>query len=161
METGDAKALFERTYGAARLNLGGVGEKVALERPGEAGNPINWIVGHALAYRGRLLRLLGAEPPEIAAALAPYDGDAAVEWSPERALSLRRLREGLRASQERLTAALDGLAPGPVDEAVGASGQSGVPFFHFHEAYHVGQIGLARRCLGLPGVIEPSDASRV
>ena len=78
-----------------------------------------------------------------------------------KALSLGRLLEDLEASQERLTAALDGPAPGPVEEAVGASGRTGVPFFHFHEAYHVGQIGLARRCLGLPGVIEPSDASRV
>jgi hypothetical protein len=85
------------------------------------------------------------------------------EMDPEdaKALSLGRLLEDLEASQERLTAALDGPAPGPVEEAVGASGRTGVPFFHFHEAYHVGQIGLARRCLGLPGVIEPSDASRV
>lgn len=160
MEPGDVKALFERTYGAARLNLRGVSEEIALERPGEAGNSINWILGHVLAYRQRLLELLGAEPFEDAVTLAPYDGEGEAAWTPGRALSLRRLIEGLGGSQERLTATLDGLGPGPVRETVGTSGASGVSFFHFHEAYHVGQIGLARRCLGLPGVIEPSDASR-
>ena len=71
MDPEDAKALFRRTYGAARLNLGGIGEEIALERPGEAGNPINWIVGHVLAYRGRLLELLAAEAAVDEAMLAP------------------------------------------------------------------------------------------
>lgn len=31
-------------------------------------------------------------------------------------------------------------------------------FFLFHESCHAGQIALARRCLGLPGLIGPSDA---
>lgn len=67
-------------------------------------------------------------------------------------MSLKRLRADLVASQERLSA---GLSP-PLEGSVADD----LPFFHFLEAYYVGQIGLARRCLGLPGVIEPSDASR-
>lgn len=160
MKPAEAKTLFELTYGATRLNLRGVTEEIALEPTGEAGNSINWILGHVLAYRARLILLLGSEPPVKAAALEPYDDDAETGWTPERALSLSELQEGLRASQKTLTATLDRLAPEALAERAGTSGEPGIPFFHFHEAYHVGQIGLARRCLGLPGVIEPSDAPR-
>lgn len=151
MEAGEAKEQFERTYGAARLNLKGVEEEQALRTPGEAGNSINWIAGHIVAYRARLLSALGAEPPAEEASLGVYGSDE--EWAPERALSLERLVALLGASQKALSATLEGDGSGET-----AAGEVDLAFFHFHESYHVGQLGLARRCLGLPGVIEPSDA---
>lgn len=67
-------------------------------------------------------------------------------------MPLKRLRTDLVTSQKRLSTGLASPA--------GRSAADDLPFFHFHEAYHVGQIGLARRCLGLPGVIEPARARR-
>lgn len=152
MEASEAKELFERTYGAIRLNLKGVGEEDALRVPGDQGNTINWMIGHLLAYRSELLDALGAEPFWEERHIALYAGDDGGRWTPDRAMSWKRLRADLVTSQERLSAGLSS----PLDE----SAADDLPFFHFHEAYHVGQIGLARRCLGLPGVIEPSDATR-
>lgn len=157
MDVGEAKGRFERTYGAARLNLEGVGEDQALRTPGEAGNSINWILGHILAYRTRMLSMLGAEPPADPDVLRAYTGGGEREWTPEVALPLERLLGLLDRSQKQLSAALEEAGRG---EPSALSDGADLGFFHFHEAYHVGQLGLARRCLGLPGAIEPSDAPR-
>lgn len=152
MNASEAKEQFERTYGAARLNLEGVEDEQALRTPGEAGNSINWITGHVVAYRGQLLSALGAEPPAEETSMGLYRSGG--EWTPERALSLERLVGLLGASQEALSATFEGEAAPETSRA----GEVDLAFFHFHEAYHVGQLGLARRCLGLSGAIDPSDA---
>lgn len=150
MEAIEAKELFERTYGAARLNLKCVSREDALRVPGEQGNTINWMIGHILAYRSRLLESLGAEPLWDSPEVRRYAGEDGGRWTDDRALPLERLRADLATSQERLSARLFPPLEGSV--------ANDLPFFHFHEAYHVGQIGLVRRCLGLPGVIEPDHA---
>lgn len=152
MEASEAKELFERTYGAARPNLKGVSEEDALRVPGEQGNTINWMIGHVLADRSKLLESLVADPLGDAQKMALYAGDDGGTRTTDRALPLERLRADLVTSLERLSAGLSLTLEGSV--------AGDLPFFHFHEAYHVGQVGLARRCPGLPGVIEPSDASR-
>ena len=85
MKADEAVEQFERTCGAARLNLKGVDGELALRTPGEEGNPINWIVGHIVAYRARLLRSLGAELTTDPDMLAPYGLEGEKRWAPERA----------------------------------------------------------------------------
>jgi len=155
MQAEAALEQLELTYGAARMNLRGVDEELALEPPGEGGNSINWIVGHVLAYRHRLLQSLGREPTAGEELLAPYGPESRVSWTPERAVPLEKLGELLNASQTALSSRLEARR---ASESGGSAEPAGLSFYLFHEAYHVGQIALARRCLGLPGVIEPSDA---
>lgn len=77
----------------------------SLQGPEPGGNCINWMLGHLIATRGRLLRDLGREPAwreEVAEAYSPViDGFA------ERALPLEDLKELLEQSLNNLVHALE------------------------------------------------------
>lgn len=146
----EVAAMYERTLGALRMNLEGVSEEDALREPADGANTINWLVGHVLRYRNVLLEALGREPVMEMSRLAAYGGGDGPGWSAEGAVPLEALTDALGRSQERLEVGLeaalaDGASPADPDPV----------FLNFHESYHVGQVGYARRCLGLPGVIEP------
>lgn len=142
-------------------NLEGVTDEQSLRRPTPAGNCLNWIVGHLVASYDRLLPVLGQEPVwgEAEHRLYQRGSEALTDGSP--ALPLSAIREAYETAHGRLLAGLSALpaerladpAPfspgGNPDETVGTL----VYGFAFHQAYHLGQTGLARRLLGLPGAI--------
>ena len=126
------------------LNLDGISQAMADRAPAEGINSITWILRHLVFYRRETLRVVTAAPatqpaseprtlPELLAALDELQAaldqafDAVEDWA-----------------AVRNHPALD--APMPIDQIVGT--------FLSHEAYHVGQIALARRLLGLPGVLK-------
>ncbi|RPH93358.1 DinB family protein [candidate division KSB1 bacterium] len=124
-----------------------------------AGKSVNWIAGHIIVARGKLLSALGAEPSWYPALMAMYGGQEAGKYSADKAKSVSELQtlieETLNSLTDTLTAVETKLADpcdvlphvksgGTVADRVGA--------FACHEAYHVGQIGLMRRLLGKPGL---------
>ena len=154
--------LFEMNYEALFRNLEGITHEESLVQPVPAGNTINWIIGHILGTRNRLHPLLGLEEawlPELASRYTGLDGAG---WSPQTAVDLRTIEGQLARSQQAIMGALDDMA----SKALATRANDGrtlaevLGFFHFHEAYHTGQIALVRRIVGRPGVIKPAVPRR-
>lgn len=147
---------FALNVRAAGLNLEGVGEEEALREPDSGGNSLNWIAGHIVSYRNRILELVGEPPVWDGETARRYDGTDDAGWSPAAALPIERIRADLERSQELLEAALSRLGPDDLERPAGERTTGALlSFLQFHETYHVGQLGLARRLVGLPGVIKP------
>jgi uncharacterized damage-inducible protein DinB len=154
--------LFEMNYEALFRNLDGITHEESLVQPVPAGNTINWILGHILATRNRLHQLLGLEaawPPELAHRYTGLDGAG---WTPAAAVALRTIAGELARSQQQVMAAFDDMSSQTLARRAndGRTLAEVLGFFHFHEAYHTGQIALVRRIAGHPGVIKPPGPRR-
>lgn len=155
--------LFELNYGALFRNLDGVTHEDSLLEPQPGGNCLNWVLGHIVATRNRLLPLVGVQPiwPRENAFL--YSGRDEAQWSTTRAFHLDAIKTDLARSQQQLLTALDHLPAASLTTPT----DSGTPlgevlgFFHFHESYHGGQVALLRRLVGKPGVIKPPASARL
>ncbi|MDY7091492.1 MAG: DinB family protein [Acidobacteriota bacterium] len=140
---------------ALAANLEGLSHREGLVQPAGGGNCLNWVVGHLLVSRNRMLELV--EQPEIwdSATRQPYvRGSAAITDDGDGVLSLEQLLADFQSSQATL---LEALGAQTRDElaspAVGVNGRetdrlSALAELVFHEAYHVGQTGLLRRIAG-------------
>jgi len=154
--------LFEMNYGALYRNLEGITHEESVVMPEPGGNPINWVVGHIVATRSRMFGMLQLEivwPNETAILYSGLDGTG---WSPASALNLKAIESDLARSQSVLMSALDAMTGRDVNRRSedGRTLAEILGFFHFHEAYHVGQVGVLRRLLGKQGVLKsPRGAS--
>ncbi|HTL98541.1 MAG TPA: DinB family protein [Holophagaceae bacterium] len=131
------------------LNLEGVTQAMADRAPADGVNSITWLLRHILAYRLETLAALDA--PSTPPLPEPR--------------TLVDLAAAIGGTQPALARAFDAVAdwtvvkrhpalpsPMPLDQIVGT--------FLVHDAYHAGQLGMARRLLGLPGAIK-GPAERV
>jgi uncharacterized damage-inducible protein DinB len=129
------------------LNIDGVTQAMADRAPAEGVNAITWILRHILDYRIETL--------------AAVQAGAFKPSSPE-PKTLPELMAAITEVQTALARAFDAVedwtvvkrhpalpAPMPLDQIVGV--------FLIHEAYHAGQLGTARRLLGLPGAIKAPE----
>lgn len=138
------RLLLSMNHSLLTKNLDGVTDALATARPGD-GNAIAWSLGHIVYWRQAVLGMLGGRP-------VWNDGDAEGFKGTSRALpasidkSWADITDAYRESHARVMAALDAGDPEP--ETV-----KGLTQLQCHETYHVGQIALARRVVGLPGVI--------
>ena len=152
---------FRYTTFTFAANLENVSEEDALRQPEPAGNCINWVAGHVVRARAGILGLTGREPPFPADDYARYQRATAPVTAADGALELARMRDDFAATDEPLQAGLAALtdellaAPAPFSpsddprETVGSL----LVGLAFHEAYHVGQLGLLRRMTGAKGAI--------
>jgi hypothetical protein len=125
-------------------------------RPGDAGNPIAWLVGHVANTRASLLRELGApfdhglgtvfSRGEAIRDRAAYPTRAAIEeaWN----ATHRRMRDAFAAIDDAWLAAPSRGTPLPGATTMGDR----LSFFAFHESYHVGQMAYVRRLIGRSAV---------
>ncbi|HSP16500.1 MAG TPA: DinB family protein [Thermoanaerobaculia bacterium] len=144
-------------HGAAHMNLDGLTPEESLLRPQPGGNCANWILGHITWVRHAVLIALG-EPLPADDRLTQYcrgsDGGMDI------ALPLQELMESYDRLQPLFVSRLQRLTdaeltakgtlrrtPAGPDATLGAALSSLV----FHESYHVGQLGVARRLLGKAG----------
>ena len=138
---------------SARQVLGGVTAAAAAARPIAGGHSIWELVLHIIAWRSEVARRVeGGEPAE------PAEGDwpqVAETTDAAWARALTRLED----SHRRLTAALGKLPEARLDDLVGRqqnrSVGSGVTYYVTlhgvaqHDAYHLGQVSVLKRALGL------------
>lgn len=137
-----------------RLQAGDLDDATARRRArGEAGASISWILGHLLCQRCYLLAACGEETenpyesrfsfraPATDGADYPPIADLRSDWIDLHGRLVHRVR-GL--SVEALLA--ESTLPNPTGDA---SLLSALAFFVWHEAYHVGTIGLLRVQWGL------------
>jgi uncharacterized damage-inducible protein DinB len=156
MKPNELARLFTLNHHALHRNLDGVTDEEALLQP-VSGNCLNWVVGHIVASRNGVLKVLGAEPYWPAEPAGRYArGSAPVSENDGSAVPFRELVRAFDGSQERIASALAGVTdadlarPHAQDQTVG----EWLSFLHFHEAYHIGQTGLLRRLVGKEGAIK-------
>jgi len=147
-------AIHDRVW---KTNLEGIGHEESLIRPAPAGNCINWVAGHVVAGRNAILGLVARDPVWTDETARIYARGASL-GDPARAEPFESILAMWDRSQAEILKGLAAMDP----ESFAAARESDVPgdtvaeqlaFFQFHEAYHLGQLGLQRRLVGKPGGI--------
>jgi hypothetical protein len=120
-------------------------------------NHAQWLLGHLAATRRWALRLLGLAMEEEA--WEAHFGQGTPPGPQGDDIAPELLREAFRKAGERLRVHLSEATPEQIDAPFrefpdgSRTMGGGVHFLHFHESYHLGQIGLLRRVAGKPGLI--------
>lgn len=131
----------------------------SLRAPEGGGNCANWVVGHLVKARNDEIAKLGLEPVFPLDRFRRYAQGQAPLVKPEEAIAFDELMANFATLQDPLIAALRGATSEVLDTPVPGS-PTGNPnetvgslavATAFHEAYHLGQIGLIRRTLGKAG----------
>ncbi len=118
-------------------------------------NCMNWLVGHVLANRYNVLKLLGNERTAEAERVKRYRTESQpIDGPGEGVLSLDELLAALDQAQAQISARLAEITPSElapqVDFFGGGSRSVGewLVFFYFHDSYHTGQTEIMRQAAG-------------
>ncbi len=149
-------ATFDTTNMLIPMVLGDLSDEAARRRTRNGEGPsIAWSVGHMLAYRQMACAALGAD----------VDGRFAEKFAQAGATdgsdypSCVELLQNWEKVRAELGAALDGADEETAARVITGTHEEGspnltLPFFAFHEAYHMGALGAIRKELGYPGPAE-------
>lgn len=143
---------FRRNLDLIARHAGGVSEEAAHIRAGD-GSSLNWVVGHCLASRTRMLETLetplhGLDAGQVRACYGVgKTPDARVAWR------LTELLRWLDESQTQLAASLPGADfTQMIETPFGTQPLAELlDYFAWHEATHAGQLVVLRRVAGLVG----------
>ncbi|MBC7261411.1 MAG: DinB family protein [Chloroflexi bacterium] len=145
---------FERNLKIVQAQTKGLRHADSLLQPPFRGNCLNWVLGHLVTNRDRVLTLLGEVPAGNESVQARYGyGSEPVRGEGEGVLRLETLLDMLARSQERINIALARITPEELaKETQDHRGKTTVAerlfFLYFHETYHVGQTELLRQLAG-------------
>jgi uncharacterized damage-inducible protein DinB len=148
---------FALMYSTAAANLKDVTQEQSVEQPPAGGNCANWILGHLINIHNGLMSLVGAAPVWESDQLARAGFDPIT--GPEHAIDWDTMRERFLGSRERCLAAIAALTDAQLDEHVPDPFGDTCPrasllnVLAYHQAYHTGQLGTARRVAGLEGAV--------
>jgi hypothetical protein len=157
MTANDLISQLEFNQFTLRRLLADVSHADSLFEPKPGISSINFLLGHLLNTRDRMLKLLGRDGLLDAQTASTYIGKPKA-YAASAAVSFDTFREILETSFTTLQQAL------PTSEAKfsdpsprkfirdGETVGDQLGFFICHEEYHVGQIGLLRRLMDKPGL---------
>lgn len=149
---------FELIYQVAALNLDGITPEQSLAQPSPGGNCANWILGHLTSVQNGVMQLVGEKPVWESDQLARAgtepitSGSEAIDWD--------TMRGRFLGSRDRCLAAISRLSDDGMAETVphpfGGTTSRGelLNVLAFHQAYHTGQLAVARRIAGLEGALK-------
>lgn len=159
MNANDLRYLYEVNRAALHTNVAGLTHDESLRAPQPAGNCLNWVLGHIVASRHPVLKLVHEEGWWPAEAIELYKRGSAPLSDTAAVRRWESLLEDFDRSQARLNEGLERITPEELS-APGGKAPTGdvdvagrLAFLQFHEAYHIGQIGLLRRLVGRDGAI--------
>jgi uncharacterized damage-inducible protein DinB len=152
------KLQFGSFYRLAKMNLEGITAVDSIRQPRPGGNCANWILGHLVGAQNSAMGLAKQTPVWEDDSLARASSTPIT--SAEGAIDWDTLVERFVASESRFLSGLDALTEDELDED-GFVDPFGNPttrgqllnFLALHQNYHVGQLGMTRRLIGLPGAI--------
>jgi len=144
-------------------NLKGLTDADALHQPDPGGNCLNWVAGHIVGSRAGTLAVLGQELTFPADKYDRYQrGSEPVTNEQEGTVPLSEIVADFASTQDSLQVGLAALtdeklaaeapfSPGNDENETVGSLMAGLVF---HEAYHIGQLGVLRRMAGEEGIIK-------
>jgi uncharacterized damage-inducible protein DinB len=143
-------AMYARNLYFIKTHTDGLTHADSLAQPPVPGNCINWVVGHILAYRNRILKVLGQPPifDEVTAARYARDSKPVLGDEPGIGM-LENMLQLLDESQAHVAAAMKALPPDDAGKmwTFGQNTMSAAEWMLFllrHEAYHTGNMELLR-----------------
>lgn len=140
--------LLETCSAIYNRNLGGISHADSVRTLPGGGNCINWIAGHLVVSRDSYRTLLGL-PPVIPETFKELYQRGSENITPANATDLEEIKAMYNANLAGILEALPHAAL-----ISGAQPFDDLLFLCFHESYHIGQLGLARRTLGFEGTIK-------
>jgi len=155
MQLGVTQQIFQ-------LNSDGVTHEESLHQPAESGNCLNWIAGHLVTAYNSILPSLGEEQIWDEARTEVYKRGSEPLADPGNAVEFAEIVDAYATVHERVMRGLGGLTPerssepapyspgNNPDETLGSL----LHLIAFHQAYHVGQLGVGRRLVGKTGAIK-------
>lgn len=160
------KQLLKMQLGATRSvlkkNVDGLTHEESLVAPSDGGNCANWVAGHLVRAYDDFLDSIGQDRVLSEEESAPYKRGCAPLTDPTEAIGLDRLLEAFDESHHRTMQAISSLPddrwtdPAPYSPGNNPEETLGSLLYvlAFHQAYHVGQLGILRRLSGLEGAIK-------
>lgn len=141
---------FHTTHWLIKEFVDGMNHEESVAQPPFRANSLNWVLGHIVASRNRVLALLEEEPALSASEEALYrTGSDPATGS---AVALERLVAALDDSQARIKAALQMITPERLavvqDEERQRTVADLLAGLHWHETYHTGQLEILRQVSG-------------
>jgi uncharacterized damage-inducible protein DinB len=149
---------FGLVYTVADANLAGMTQEQSLAQPSPGGNCANWILGHLVNVHNGVMQLAGEKPVWESEQLARAGIEGIAK--PSQAIDWNTMRDRFLGSRERCLKAVSTLSDASLAESVphpfGGMTTRGelLNLLAFHQAYHAGQLGVARRVAGLEGAIK-------
>src|SRR5258706_2313007 len=132
---------IQSAYRSISLNTENITQEESLILPQPGGNCMNWMLGHILEYRNRVITMLKHQPLWNEGEINCYRRRSNAIAEKDNFLQWQRLLNYLNHTQELLMKVLK------EEEITDAEQIKSLTRFCFHEAYHAGQIGLLRRVL--------------
>jgi hypothetical protein len=118
-------------------------------------NCMNWVLGHMVLYRNRVLQALGEEPAVDPARLERYARDGEPLRGDEAGVvPLDELLAGLERSQALVSAGLARISEEQLAREVALTGRTARPisfwlfFLYFHDTFHTGETSVLRQAHG-------------
>jgi uncharacterized damage-inducible protein DinB len=149
---------FGLVYRMIEVNVEGMTAEQSLAQPSPGGNCANWIVGHLTNVQNGVMQVIGQTP------VWESDQLANAGWEPitgqREAIAWDTMRDRMLGSRDRCVAAISSLGDAQMAEQVphpfgGSTSRAELlSLLAFHQAYHAGQLGLARRVAGLEGAVK-------
>ena len=139
---------FEFIYKALSLNIENINHEESMLYPAQGGNCMNWMLGHILEYRNRMLVVLNEEPIWNNEAVSCYKRGTNGISEKENFLQWQQLLNHLSQTQISISKALKEIEINEPDKI------KSFAQLLAHESYHTGQIGLLRRVLGKEGKLK-------
>jgi len=149
---------FRLVYQMVAANVEGMTPEQSVAQPEVGGNCANWVLGHLTNVQNGVMGLIG-EP-----AVWESDQLAQAGWDPitsrANAIDWDTLRDRFLGSRERCLSAISRLSEQSLSEQVpqpfGGTTSRGelLGILSFHQAYHSGQLAIARRIAGLEGAVK-------
>ena len=138
--------MFQFQCGIYQNALENLTDELANQRPSDKNNHTNWLLGHILHCRYMLANMIGVEAEN------PFDK---IYWGTIEDKDYPKIKEVTKhfpIISSLLTDKLSKMTDAELDTKPAPDKPSTadiVSFFVYHEAYHLGQIGYARKMIGL------------
>ena len=151
------KGIIERNYGVIQRQIKGLTHEHSLIQPPFRGNCMNWVLGHLVVSRERILIMIGSPTVWTPEQRARYERDAEPIVDGMDALPFDKIVADLTTSQERICSWLESCTLEELNAQViphniptnAAPLWEWMEFLLWHEAYHLGNLELLRQLAGM------------
>ena len=149
--------LFERTTNIVNRQAEGLSHADSVLQLPVRGNCFNWVLGHIIESRDKILVMYGHEALLSAEEVALYCRGSEPVTNEETAVSFDRLMADFNRQHELIVSSLSETTVGAFSEIVneknGFTFGERISFLHWHETYHTGQLEILRQLSGVNDAI--------